>query len=314
MQELKFKGLLNRYYNKKANETESALVDAWYKSYQSLEEDVQVYSLQKQEAKKTLKKHFQESNLKSPKILNLLFFKIAASVIIISTICIYTGQKLKSSTKKITYSFVSARVGQIKKVTLPDSSVVWLNAASNLRVSSNFNEETREVFLDEGEAYFEVTKNPDKPFIVTSPKLKVQVLGTSFDVDAYQANGATKVSVSTGRVKVNNANKNLAILTSKQGLTFDNKTGEYIQTEVDINQFIAWKDGKFYFNQASFNTLSLTLKNNFKIDLIAGKPEVKNYLFTLHLTSDMTKQQVVNLVSAIHDSSYRKEGNSMILY
>ncbi|OAQ39316.1 hypothetical protein A5893_11680 [Pedobacter psychrophilus] len=312
MQELKFKGLLTRYFNKKANETESALVDAWYKSYQSLEEDVQVETLVKEESKKALKSYIQQSE--STKTLKPLYFKIAASVVLISATAIFFNKKLKSSSKKITYSFVSARVGQVKKVTLPDSSVVWLNAASNLRVSSNFNEETRTVFLDEGEAYFEVTKNPKKPFIVNSPKLKVQVLGTSFDIDAYRDKGATKVSVSTGRVKVKNANKNLAILTPKQELTFNNKAGDYHQTEIDINQFRAWKDGKFYFNQASFINLAVTLKNNFKIDLIAGKPEVKKYLFTLHLTSDMTNQQVLNLVSAIHDSNYRKEGNSMILY
>lgn len=312
MEHNKFKKLFQRYLEKKSNETESAIVNAWYKSYRSKESEILIDQEEKEIAKKALKQQLEKSITKTIKP---YFYRIAAAITIVCTAGgLIINSKINHKQSSDEFTTLSTKAGQIKKITLPDHSTVWLNAASKMRLKSTFEGATREVFLDDGEAYFEVTKNPNKPFLVHSANIKVQVLGTSFNVRAYQKLSTVKVSVSTGRVQVDHQIKTLAILKPKQQLTYDKLNNTFIKTENEEREAKGWTEGKTYLHQVSFKELQLVLENNFGIHLKPGKIQVSEYQFTLNLHSRMSKDQILKVVSAIHNSSMRKEGNDLILY
>jgi ferric-dicitrate binding protein FerR (iron transport regulator) len=198
-------------------------------------------------------------------------------------------------------------------VVLPDSSVAWLNAASRMRVQSSFEGRHREIYLDEGEAFFEVQKNPAKPFVVHTAGLDVRVLGTSFNVRAYRAAPEIKVTVSTGRVSVNQQRQLLAVLTPNQQLKYDRLTKTWIQREVNAGQERAWQDGDSYLEQASFEELALIFRNTYGLNLKAGSPAIAQYQFTLRMHRNVPAEQMLKLINSIHNTHYKKEGSDIIL-
>lgn len=152
------------------------------------------------------------------------------------------GQLVYRSTKKTTntallFNKISTPRGGQYQLTLPDSTRVWLNAASTLRYPAAFTGSSRKVQLT-GEAYFEIAKNADMPFTVQVEELEVQVLGTHFNVMAYNDEAQIKTTLLEGAVKVNNKR-----LTPGQGAHFNRSTGTLDVQEVDTEEAIAWKNG-----------------------------------------------------------------------
>lgn len=314
MEQSKFKKLLYRYTKGKANETESALVEAWYKTYQADLNNVALSDVEKASIKKSLIEKINKSALNQSKTILPIYYRIAAAIAIIFTAAVVLQNwKSKKLETPASYNLVSTKLGQIKKVTLPDSSIVWLNANSVLRVNSNFETGSREIFLDEGEAFFKVTKNPKKPFIVRHNEVSVKVLGTSFNVKAYKNLPDLKVAVSTGKVQVKSG-ENAVLLYPKQEAVYYSSSKSFETHQVNDNEVSLWREGKIYLHQANFKELALTLSNNFKINLKAASPAVHQYQFTLNISTDMEETELLKIISSIHNSKYRKEGDSVILY
>jgi molybdopterin-binding protein len=128
-------------------------------------------------------------------------------------------------------------------ITLPDGSRVWLNSQSSIKYKNDFNDEIREVQMT-GEAYFEVAKNKHKPFYVRVNGMSVKVLGTKFNVNAYNAN-EVKTSLLEGAVSVQSANKPVIQLIPGQEIIVKSKESIVKDTDTDIS--VAWKDGYFSF-------------------------------------------------------------------
>ncbi|MFC5284423.1 FecR family protein [Pedobacter alpinus] len=314
MEQSKFKELLDRFTKGKANETESALVDAWYKSYQANEDEISINEVEKTAIKQYLTSKIKQSPINPNKSIIPIYYRIAAAIAIIFTAgIVFQNWKSKKLETPASYNLVSTKLGQIKKVTLPDSSIVWLNANSVMRVNSNFEAGSREIFLDEGEAFFKVTKNPKKPFIVQHNEVSVKVLGTSFNVKAYKNLPDLKVAVSTGKVQVK-SEKNAVLLYPKQEAVYHSSNKSFETHQVNDNEVSLWREGKIYLHQANFKELALILSNNFKINLKAASSAVLQYQFTLNISTDMKETELLKIISSIHNSKYRKEGNSVILY
>lgn len=141
--------------------------------------------------------------------------------------------------------------GRQFQVTLPDGSRVWLNAASSIRYPTAFTGRERKVEIT-GEAYFEVAKDPSKPFIVTSKALTVSVLGTHFNINAYEDEAAIHTTLLEGAVKVNNGNSTVQLKPGEQASwqypgTAGKSTGIQVH-DANTDEAIAWKNGHFEFN------------------------------------------------------------------
>ncbi len=137
-------------------------------------------------------------------------------------------------------------------IILPDGSKVWLNAASSLRYPPKFSGNTREVVLN-GEGYFEVAKNEKQPFVVRSKGQEVQVVGTAFNINAYDSEIEISTTLVEGVVRISNLAKSVDGQTSQsskllragqQAILYD---GQMQIKEVDVNDYVAWKNGRFVF-------------------------------------------------------------------
>ena len=153
---------------------------------------------------------------------------------------LYRSAKENTSTALLFNKISTPRGGQYQ-LTLPDSTRVWLNAASTLRYPAAFAGRTRKVQLT-GEAYFEVAKNAAMPFTVEVEDLEVQVLGTHFNVMAYNDEAQIKTTLLEGTVKVNK-NGSSKRLNPGQGAHLNRSTGALDVKEVDTEEAIAWKNG-----------------------------------------------------------------------
>ena len=309
----KFKKQLKRYLNNTANETESAVVEAWYRSYQADEANA-LDTKDKDAVKNAIHAKINRA-VAGPVKMRWHTYRIAASLLLLSGASFFAYRLFKTRKQESeVYTVLQTRAGEVKQLMLPDSSVMWVNALSRIRIPATFNGPIRRIFLDEGEAFFKVKRNTHKPFRVYTGVLQVQVLGTSFNINAYQKLNHIKVGVATGKVAVSKGSKRLSFLTPGQELVFENQNGSFKCRQFDISESQSWKDGDTYLNQVDFNELAVVVKNLYGLKLRAGGPQVDHYQFTLRLQRNMQPQEALKIISLIHNTHFRKEGDEIILY
>jgi ferric-dicitrate binding protein FerR (iron transport regulator) len=156
------------------------------------------------------------------------------------------------------------RGGQYQ-VILPDGTKVWLNAASSLTYPTAFTGVDREVRLN-GEAYFEVADNKDKPFKVVVGNMQVNVLGTHFNVMAYEDENAIKTTLLEGVVKVTNGGASHLLKPGQEG-RLDRSSDAFRLLEVDADEAVAWKNGVFQFGGASIETVMREIVRWYDVDV-----------------------------------------------
>ena len=183
---------------------------------------------------------------------------------------IFDEKDLKNN-QKITLVIPNGKEFQI---TLADGTKVWLNAGSELSYPIKFNGNKRIVNL-KGEAYFEVAKNPSKPFVVESNKQTIEVLGTHFNINDYEG-GESQVTLIEGKVQVESDKKSNKILTPGQQSSV--KNGKMSIRNVDVNEYIAWKNGEFTFNDEGLDKAMDKIKRWYDLDI-----EVKESAKNIHL-------------------------------
>ncbi|WP_126249015.1 FecR family protein [Chitinophaga rhizosphaerae] len=150
---------------------------------------------------------------------------------------------------EVAYNTLATPRGGQFRIILPDGSSVWLNAASSLRFPTAFNGKERVVEL-RGEAYFEIAKNVQQPFRVQVKDMTVQVLGTHFNVMAYEDEATVRTTLLEGAVKVGQGGHSLDMRPGQQ-VTAHPAGNMSIQDGVDVEEAVAWKNGYFHFNHES---------------------------------------------------------------
>lgn len=161
----------------------------------------------------------------------------------------YEGLVSAGQSAEVAYNTVTnPRGSKVVDITLADGSRVWLNAGSSLSYPVAFTGKERNVQFT-GEAYFEISHDPSRPFTVTRSgnDVRIKVLGTSFDVNAYDDESATKVTLIEGSVKVSKG-KNTSLLKPGQQVQVKEDNNKVVNG-IDIDEVLAWKNGKFRFSE-----------------------------------------------------------------
>ncbi|MET6997184.1 FecR family protein [Chitinophaga defluvii] len=164
------------------------------------------------------------------------------------------------------YNTLATPRGGQYQLTLPDGTQVWLDAASSITYPAVFKGNKREVTIT-GEAYFEIALNAAKPFFVKVKEATIQVLGTHFNVNAYQEEEAIKVSLLQGAVKLNNKKSGIRLVPGQQGQLFPDGALKLIK-EVDVEQAIAWKNGYFQFDGIGLPALIRQIARWYDLDVV----------------------------------------------
>jgi len=158
---------------------------------------------------------------------------------------------------------LSTAKGQQYRIELPDGTKVWLNAASSLTYSPSFSGQSERSVRLSGEAYFQVAKDREHPFIVKTGKQEVRVLGTHFNINSYADEPGIKTTLLEGSVRINRE----TVLKPGQQSLFSNDGSLEIQP-ADVSASIAWKNGKFIFRKASLETVMRQVSRWYDIDVV----------------------------------------------
>jgi ferric-dicitrate binding protein FerR (iron transport regulator) len=238
---------------------------------------------------------------------------------------------------------ISAPLGSKSKLVLPDGTIVWLNAGSKLRYSQTYNTNHRDVFL-EGEAFFKVKTNPEKPFIVKTSEMSVKAFGTAFNVKAYPDEATITTTLVEGIVKIEGTDKNskkfIVSLKPKQNLIYvkksfsehsvSNKTepkdqniaitnvdkSKSIQEDIPVSVdsdikttlYTSWKDDKWTVEHEKMDQLAKMLERRYNVSFIFKSDVLKKYRISGIIRKE-TLEQVLDLLKLTVPMTYKiKEG------
>ncbi len=203
-------------------------------------------------------------------------------------------------------SEVVTPLGSTSKIILPDGSVVWVNAGSTLTYNYDYNKATREVNLL-GEAYFEVTHDPLRPFIVKSEELDIKVVGTSFNVKAYQNEESVDVSLVTGTINVHINNGTVeseeVVLSPDRMLSFNKDSNSVEIIQIDGKDAMAWTSGRVKFTEQPFEKIVKDLERKFSVQIRIESERLKKETYSGSFSPNHTLDQILREVDV--DKKYR---------
>lgn len=222
-------------------------------------------------------------------------YRAASIIAIILLVGLAFGVSLLNDQKVI----VSTKPGQNLNIVLPDSSRVMLNSSSSLvyhPLAFAFN---RKVEL-EGEAYFEVTKQKLRPFLVRSNDLKVKVLGTQFNVNTYSETGKYEVVLEEGSVHVSMASfkKCNATLSPGEKAVINKSNGKGEVSIVNTHLYTAWTEGVLYFYDSPFSDVITRLERRYGVKIELSDPLIKGFVFSTTIRNEPF-EEVLNLVQEV---------------
>lgn len=174
------------------------------------------------------------------------------------------------SSRETAFNTITTPKGRQFRLQLPDGSKVWLNAASAIKYPTAFTGRERLVEL-EGEAYFEVAKNAAKPFKITARDATVEVLGTSFNVNAYRNESVIRTTLLDGAVRLSAYQQSQTLKPGQQALA--KPAGEQLEVvnDADLDKVMAWKNGLFNFEDASLEEVMRQLERWYDIEVTYAK-------------------------------------------
>jgi ferric-dicitrate binding protein FerR (iron transport regulator) len=242
------------------------------------------------------------------RIRKLWYAAAAASVLVVLTFTYW--QLAKPSRKPVQWVDVAVPRGERKKILLPDSSVVYLNAGSRLSYPEKYTDSTRLAYL-EGEAFFEITHDVGHPFIVRTTHTTTRVLGTRFNIEAYQREGITRVALVEGRVEVGDS-LNKVILSPGSMMVHENNTGHQSVLLTEGNM-AAWIKGELVFSGISLKEALQRVSEAYNITITMNSHLSNGYTITGHFQKE-DPEKILDVLLAIHGLKWRKASEGYEVY
>ncbi|WP_417940822.1 FecR family protein [Flavobacterium sp. RS13.1] len=312
--------LFARYFNGKATEKEKKAIENW-----NSEAGNTIYKAPVEEIQKGCETVWQRLSVefgfelaqeepkvaRKSKVIQLHNYARYAAAVVVITLGIglyfYNDQTSHSTSLpvQIAMDYFQSGVGEKKQMTLPDGSVVYLNTDTRIGIATAyFNKEKREIWLEEGEAFFEVTKNPEKPFIVHTSNLETTVKGTSFNVKAYKELDECSVSVRSGKVVVSNKNNLIGELTKNKQITYNKLTGKIEQGESNWEDAASWMENRMVMNGANAKEFKLRLKQHFNVTVEIKNNKLDGKLLSCSFPGDVSLKEVMEGISLLYNIKY----------
>jgi len=322
--------LIDRYLKGACSPEEESELHRWYNSFDN--EPAPITSLNENQKislkKRMLDKIKQQADMDEEgtqarvvKISRSYWYSvasIAALFILVLSFFIknnYLNKEI-AGTQVSVYVSVVNHSNKLVKHTFPDGSIAWMRPSTNIRYKRAFNSGAlREVSML-GEAFYEVTRNPKKPFIIHSGNVDTKVLGTSFNVRCYSANSPAEVSVVTGKVMVSTHRgaeaKESVYLLPKERVVY-NKEDKSLVKDFSVKQEMAlWTKNTLSFNNIPMSSVVSVLRDKFQTNITIASPEINKYLLTADFT-DANLPSVLEMLSKSLDITYAisEDGISM---
>ena len=240
------------------------------------------------------------------------FYRVAAILILALSVTLGALKVLDRPQSVVTYVEKMSAKGETKSLLLADGTKVILNSDTKLIIPSNFNKEERIIEL-EGEGFFDVTPDPDKPFIIKSGDTRVKVLGTSFDFKSYKEDEFIKLTVSTGKVRVNMIDQDLQLAVSpNEHLSISKIDGNVRKESIEENNYIKWIHCSLYFNKEPIREVLKTINRTYNRKVIL---QCENCDYRITGTHDNKSiEAVIEAICFTTGLRSKREGGNIVLY
>jgi transmembrane sensor len=198
----------------------------------------------------------------------------------------------------ITYNIMATANGGQYHLVLSDGTNVWLDAASSIKYPTVFTGNERKVEIT-GEVYFEVAHNAAKPFRVITQKQTVEVLGTHFNINAYNNEPAIKTTLLEGSVKVTDNTRTITLVPGEQAQVKPGTDDNEIQVidNVYTDEVVAWKNGLFQFNKASIESIMRQMARWYDVDISYNNNKIPSKTFTGNISRKSNASQFLQILS-----------------
>ena len=222
------------------------------------------------------------------------------------------NQKSGSQTESMNKVIIS--YGKKSMIVLSDGTKVWLNAGSQLIYPAVFYGKIRQVTLI-GEAFFDVTKNPQNPFLVRASDVSVQVLGTRFDVSAYPDDKIVQTVLEEGKVNLKYSEKGIlgreyvVEMHPNQMVEFDKTSGESSSKLVDVSKYVSWKDGMLEFEKVDLGRALMQVERFYNVKIHLSDPEIGTYKLSGKLDLKDEPEEVLNVIKLTVPIDWQKKSN-----
>jgi ferric-dicitrate binding protein FerR (iron transport regulator) len=256
---------------------------------------------------------------------NSTWFKIAAvSLLVIGLSSLWNVLRTHDiKVRELAYNEIIVPLGEKAQIILSDGSHVWINSASKLRYPVMFGETSRDVTL-EGEAFFDVVKKHGQTFVVNTRDVKVNVLGTAFNVKCYPGDEKTQTIVVRGEVKVEDihGDQKAIIIKPNEMATLQNRiTPDQITSrlnsitvrKVDPEGLVSWKDQMLVFNGESFDDLAIKMERWFNVRIKIDDIELKTERYSGKFVHNETVYQVLEAIKITTPIVYKVEKDTIII-
>lgn len=204
--------------------------------------------------------------------------------------------KKKSSNlppKAIVYNTLDIPLTKIYKLELSDGSLVYLNADSRIRFPKTFARNERRVFLERGEAYFDVVKDVNAPFMIEVRDTEIEVLGTAFNISAYSEDSRIMTTLVRGSVKVHKGKEEVVLIPGQQAIENDSSLSV---KEVDTSVYTAWKDGIFVFKKQSLESVVWQIHRWYGCSIILSDDTLKKVPLTGAIDRELPLKEIFRIL------------------
>ena len=208
---------------------------------------------------------------------------------------------------------ITVPAGQRINITLVDGTNVWLNARTSLSYPVKFGKNNRQVVLD-GEAYFDVTKDKSKPFIVQTDNYNVEVLGTQFDVNAYSETGEFETTLMSGSEKLASASDSTQKITLKPNNKVFLQDGKLHVTAVDDYNPYRWKEGLICFKNETFTSIMKDFEKYYGLTIQVKNKNVFKYVYTGKFRQTDGIDYALRVLQKDIKFTYQRDDENQIIY
>jgi transmembrane sensor len=239
---------------------------------------------------------------------------LAASVIIIAGIIWMSNNPAKdkkmAGVETLTKKFTERK--EQKYLLLPDSTQVWLNAASSLQFPDEFKSDKREVYLT-GEAFFDVKHADKTPFLIHTRNITTTVLGTAFNIKAYADQKEITVSVTRGKVKVSRDDKLIAVLTKGRAVKINNISEQVTEKNVAVENIAVWQQGNLVYDDAPLEDIVKDLQNVFNAKIIIEDTAANKVIINTSFSRDIGAEKAMNILGRLINKKIVNQNGTLII-
>ena len=307
--------LLHKYISGYASEAEKELVTKWImeraENMHEYRTQRKLYEISLWRAEHVISEKKQEKKRFSIRTVWIEAAKIAAVVALVLFSTQYWFAKPQTE-EKSSYQSIHVPAGQRAEIILADGTKVWLNSRSTLSFPGNFTGDTRHVKLD-GEGYFAVTENVEQPFIVETNKYNVKVLGTEFNVIAYETDNIWETSLLEGSVEILTPGINSGALRLEANTRISLRNDKLVKGYIQEMDYFRWREGLICFTNVSLSDMIDKLILYYGVDIVVNNKKILNNRYTGKFRSKDGIEHVLKVLRLNINFTYTKDDERNII-